>query len=92
MIADVRPVAGRPQPYSHMTPDKRSDNQSLLGKPIGVLLGSPWLEVLGQVWKVLWKAMQGRFHKGLYKVLEYESTLELKDRGGKRGDPLEVAR
>ena len=28
--------------------------------------------------------MQGRSNNGMYEVLEYESTLELKDRGGKR--------
>ena len=28
--------------------------------------------------------MQGRSYAGMYEVLEYESTLELKDRGGKR--------
>ena len=27
--------------------------------------------------------MQGRSYNGMYKVLEYESVLELKDRGGK---------
>ena len=34
--------------------------------------------------KIIRKAMQGLSYKGMYEVLDYESTLELKDRGGKR--------
>jgi hypothetical protein len=67
-----------------MTDEKRDDHQSLLDKLIALLLRLDWLDVLGDVWKVLQKALPGQSYKGLYEVLEYESTLELKDRGGKR--------
>jgi hypothetical protein len=40
--------------------------------------------VVGEAVKALRKAIQGRSYRGLYEVLEYESTLELKDREGKK--------
>ena len=67
-----------------MANEKRNDNQNLLDKLITALLRLSWLEVLGDVWKFVRKVMPGRSYKGMYEVLEYESTLELKDRGGKR--------
>jgi len=69
---------------SHMPDEKRNDNQSFLDRLIAVLSGLPWLEVFGEVWKILRKVMQSQSYKGMYEVLAYESTLELKDRGGKR--------
>jgi hypothetical protein len=84
MIADARPVVGWPQLYSHMTDQKHSNNQNLLDKLIATLLGLPWPEALRNVWKIIRKVMQGRSYAGMYEVLEYESTLDLKDRGGKR--------
>jgi hypothetical protein len=38
---------------------------------------------LGDAFTVLRRAIQGRSYRGLYEVLEYISTLELKDREGK---------
>ena len=67
-----------------MPDEKHNDNQSLLEKLIAVLSGLPWLEVLGEAWKILRKVVQARSYKGMYEVLKYESMLELKDRGGKR--------
>jgi len=67
-----------------MTDEKRNDSQSLFDKLIAILSGLPWLDVLGEVWKILRKVIQGRSYRGMYEVIEYESTLELKDRGGKR--------
>jgi hypothetical protein len=67
-----------------MTDEKRNGNRRLADKLIDVQLGFPWTEVLRDAWKIARKAMQGRVDRGLYEVLEYESTLELKDRGGKR--------
>ena len=46
--------------------------------------GLPWPEALKDAWKLVQKAVQGRADLGLYEVLKYESTLELKDGGGKR--------
>ena len=67
-----------------MTDEERNDSQSLLDKLIAVLSGLPWLDVLGEVWKIVRKVIQARSYRGMYDVLEYESTLVLKDRGGKR--------
>jgi len=67
-----------------MTDEKRNDDQSLFDKLIAVLLGLPWPAVLGDLWKIIRKVMQGWSYKGMYEVLDYESTLELKDRGGKK--------
>jgi len=67
-----------------MKDEKDNDNQSLVNKLITALLGLPWVEMLGGALKALRQAIQGRSEKGLYEVLEYESTLELKDREGKR--------
>ena len=66
-----------------MTDEKRNDDQSLSDKLIGVLLGLPWPAVLGDLWKIMRKVMQGWSYRGMYEVLEYESTLELKGRAGK---------
>jgi len=67
-----------------MPDEKRNDNQSLLDKMITVLLRLLRLEVLGDVWKMIQKVSLRQPDQGMYEVLEYESTLELKDRGGKR--------
>lgn len=66
-----------------MTHENRNNDQSLLDKLIALLSGLPWLQVFGEVWKILRRMVQARSYKGMYEVLEYESTLELKDRGGK---------
>jgi hypothetical protein len=39
---------------------------------------------LADALKALRKAIQGRSYRGLYEVLDYESTLELEDRAGKK--------
>ena len=67
-----------------MTDEKRNDSQSLFDKLIAVLSGLPWLDVLGEAWKIVRKVIQDRSYRGMYEVIEYESTLELKDRGGKK--------
>jgi hypothetical protein len=63
---------------------RQRKHQSFIGKQITVLSGLPWFEVLGTVWQIARKALQARSYKGMYEVLEYESTLELRDRSGKR--------
>lgn len=47
-------------------------------------LGLPWFELAGEMWKIGRKVMRGLSNEGMYEVLNYESTLELHDRGGKR--------
>jgi hypothetical protein len=63
---------------------KHDNNQRPFDRLITILLGLSWLEVLVDAWKAARKLLQSRSYKGMYEVLEYESTLELKDRGGKR--------
>src|SRR5437016_4959665 len=46
-------------------------------------LGSSWLNTLIELWKVGHKIARGMAEEGMYEVLEYESTLELKDNQGK---------
>jgi hypothetical protein len=58
--------------------------QKMMDKLIPVLAGLPWIEMLVETGKILWIVAKNWSYRGLYEVLEYESTLELKDRGGKR--------
>jgi hypothetical protein len=54
-----------------MADDKHSDDQNLFDKLIAVLLRQSWLEVLGDVGKVVRKIVQGWSYRGLYEVLDY---------------------
>ena len=67
-----------------MVGERRGNKQSILGKLITVLWGLPWPEVVEKLWKTTKNVVHGLSVKGMYEVLEYESTLELKDRGGKK--------
>ena len=44
----------------------------------------PWIEIFIDLWRVGNKAIRGLSVEGMYEVLEYESTLELKDGKGKK--------
>ena len=66
-----------------MPDDKRNDDHSLFHKSISVLSGLPWFEVLEKGWQLARQALQARSYRGMYEVLEHETTLELKDRAGK---------
>ena len=67
-----------------MPDEKRHDDQSLFRKPLSILSGLPWVDVVGKVWQLARQALQARSYRGMYEVLEHETTLELKDRAGKR--------
>ncbi len=67
-----------------MTNEDDNACQTLADKLIAALLPLPWSDVLSDALKVLHKAIQDRSYKALYEVLEHESTVELKDREGKR--------
>lgn len=56
---------------------------AFLDKLIPILLDIPWMEVIAQAWEAARKLWQGMAGEGMYEVLEYESTLELKDEHGK---------
>ena len=44
----------------------------------------PWLAIAAGAWKLGRKIVQGLIHEGMYEVLDYESVLELIDKGGTR--------
>ena len=44
----------------------------------------PWPEMLAAAFKYGRKLFRGLSHEGMYETLEYETTLELLDRGGKK--------
>ncbi|MGD8457010.1 MAG: hypothetical protein PVF83_11535 [Anaerolineales bacterium] len=46
--------------------------------------GITWFEIAGELWKVGRKVMRGLANEGMYEVLDYDSTLEIHDRGGKK--------
>ena len=67
-----------------MTDESQKDDKSLPDKLLSALLGLPWADVVVKAWKTIQKMMHRQSSQGMYQVLEYESTLELKDRGGQK--------
>ena len=65
-----------------MAEEDRKSNTTQLTKLAAAILGSPWPEALAQLWKAGRKLLRGLSQEGMYEVLEYESTLELKDNHG----------
>jgi len=53
-----------------------------LPRILTMVLGLPWFEIVGELWKVGKKLMRGLSNEGMYEVLDYETTLELKDKRG----------
>ena len=47
-----------------------------------MLLDLPWIEIMGEVWKIGKKVMRGMANEGVYETIEYESTLEIHNRKG----------
>jgi hypothetical protein len=45
-------------------------------------LGLPFFEIVGELWKFWRKVMRGLSNEGMYEVLDYGTTLEIKDKGG----------
>jgi hypothetical protein len=68
---------------TNMTEDKQVTNSTDLPRWGMVLANMPWIEVIGQLWKIGKKVMRGLTSEGVYEVLDYESTLEILDREGK---------
>lgn len=67
-----------------MTDEDRRLNPDRLARLVAAGTGLPWLETLAQLWKLGRRILRGLAEEGMYEVLEYESTLELQDRHGKR--------
>jgi hypothetical protein len=57
---------------------------NFIPKAAALLLGLPWPEIIGDLWRFGRKAMRGLSHEGMCEVLDYESTLEIHDSKGKR--------
>jgi len=67
-----------------MAETKNNEDQSLVDRLVSIPLGLPWLDIVSKALRLGRKAIQGLSDEGVYEVLEYESTLDLEDRGGKR--------
>jgi hypothetical protein len=65
---------------------EETDSSQLTPLPrwVATLTGLPWVEMAGELWKIGRKVMRGFSNEGMYEVLEYESTLELKDIRGEK--------
>jgi hypothetical protein len=67
-----------------MPDEEQSSKVTQLPKWAAMLLDVPWVEILGELWKVGKKVMRGMANEGVYEVLDYETTLELHDSKGRK--------
>lgn len=58
----------------------------LIANWLSIAFGYPWFEIAGEAWKIGRKLMRGFANEGMYEVLDYESTLELLDKEGKKAN------
>jgi hypothetical protein len=58
--------------------------EGILSWLISVTLSLPWLEIVAELWKAIRALSRGLADEGMYKVLAYESVLEIKDTEGQR--------
>ena len=65
-----------------MTSENNESHSASLDLVGTVASSLPWLKALVELWKIGRKALRGFADEGIYEVLEYESTLELKDTRG----------
>jgi len=63
---------------------KKPFSQRLPERLVPILIGLPWLEIVASAWKTGSKLFRGLAHEGMYEVLSYQSTLELKDNRGEK--------
>ena len=67
-----------------MATEKHSKYRPALAKLAGILTGLPWIEIVIEAWKIGRKMLRALPGTAMYEVLEYETTLELKDPKGMR--------
>ena len=60
-----------------MTSENRKEKHALIRKVLVDLLGSPWIEVLAEGWKLGRKLWRGLADEGMYEVLDYQVRLEI---------------
>lgn len=66
---------------SELTP---LNNTAFLQKLIITILGWSWVEYFTSGWRLVRKLWRGMADEGMYEVLEYETTLELKNKQGSK--------
>lgn len=67
-----------------MSGENGGSGSSKLPQWASIILDLPWIEIIGEVWKIGRKALRGLANEGTYEVLDYETTLELHDSKGKK--------
>lgn len=67
-----------------MVDDQQDPAQSRLQSWILTLVDIPLFNIFSDLWKIGRKIVRGLSTEGVYEVLDYESTLELKDNKGER--------
>lgn len=67
-----------------MSNEEQQKKLASLQHIISLVLGWPWVEIIAEGWKLARKIWRGMTEEGMYEVLEYETTLELKDKHGER--------
>jgi len=65
-----------------MTDENRSASSAGIARLLAFLINPSLLEALAEAWKLGRKVLRGLANEGMYEVLEYESTLELRDKHG----------
>lgn len=63
--------------------DNVPNNSNLRDKLLAIAFDLPWLAMIGSLWRIGRKILRGLADEGIYEVLDYECTLELKDQDGK---------
>lgn len=64
--------------------ESRSDKAEQYAKWLSIILDIPWIGLTVEAWKLGQKILRGFVEEGIYEVLDYEVTLELKDERGAR--------
>ena len=64
---------------------QRSGLSAILWSVVSRLIGSEWVEVLGQLWQFVARLIGEYAHEGLYEVLDCDFNLELRPRLKKAG-------
>ena len=60
------------------------DNPNLQAGLLAIVLDLPWLAMIGNLWRIGRRILRGFANEGIYEVLDYECTLELEDKDGKK--------
>ena len=69
-----------------MRDEKSTKKTSIVDRLIDIFVELPWLKIILEVPKVVQALVKRSDQDALYEVLEYKSTLELKDRNGTRAN------